>query len=411
MTIDVDNIDIVGTRAKINAEAMVDAINTEIAALPGVDLSAIEQDISDAQQDISDLESEVGTGVIAALVQDVSDAEDDIAALQEFASGKLAYGVLRIANPVLDGETVRIGDDVYEFDTDAVETITVGNIRVDLSSAGTASEGTLTVDTNPSVGDTMTIGTTVYTFVPNGTANAAGEIDVEALLADTQANIEDAVNGDDGFNDPHPLVTIGAFAADAAVITAITPGTAGDLIATTETFSAGTNVFDAATLGTTTAGADPVAADATTALAAAINASATEAVKAARFDDNTILVMAEEIGAVVLDLAETMTGVGCAWDAAAMAGGEAVTDRKIMSGTHVPTAAEVSADEFFVPVAFDPSVAFVRVGVTATGVTKLWNGGAKIVPAAAGVPAYVAISNAGTTDWDLNDTVHYIFVE
>ena len=40
------------------------------------------------------------------------------------------------------------------------------------------------------------------------------------------------------------------------VITAITKGVTGDEIATTETFTAGTNVFDAATLGTTTAGVD-----------------------------------------------------------------------------------------------------------------------------------------------------------
>jgi hypothetical protein len=40
------------------------------------------------------------------------------------------------------------------------------------------------------------------------------------------------------------------------VFTANVKGTAGNSLATTETYTAGTNVFDAATLGTTTAGVD-----------------------------------------------------------------------------------------------------------------------------------------------------------
>jgi len=43
------------------------------------------------------------------------------------------------------------------------------------------------------------------------------------------------------------------------VFTANVKGTAGNALATTETFTAGGNVFDAATLGTTTAGVDQAA--------------------------------------------------------------------------------------------------------------------------------------------------------
>jgi hypothetical protein len=121
---------------------------------------------------------------------------------------------------------------------------------------GAASQGTLTVDTQPTAGDTFTIGTKVFTFRAVGDANADGDVEVGADLAGAQANIVAAVNGTDRFNDPHPSVTIAAFAADDAVITAIVEGTAGNAIATTETFTAGTNVFDAAVLGTTTAGTD-----------------------------------------------------------------------------------------------------------------------------------------------------------
>ena len=56
----------------------------------------------------------------------------------------------------------------------------------------------------------------------------------------------------------HPTVeAASAFVGTALVLTAKSPGASGNSIATTETFTAGGNVFDGATLGTTTAGADP----------------------------------------------------------------------------------------------------------------------------------------------------------
>lgn len=119
-----------------------------------------------------------------------------------------------------------------------------------------ASAGTLTMDTQPTADDTMTIGTKTYTFTADGTADEDGEIDVGADLADAKTLVVAAINGTDGNNTAHTQVTAAAFSGDDCVITASTKGTAGDDIATTETFTAGTNVFDAATLGTTTAGVD-----------------------------------------------------------------------------------------------------------------------------------------------------------
>lgn len=116
------------------------------------------------------------------------------------------------------------------------------------------SAGTLTLDTQPTAGDTMTIGNKTYTFTADGTASADGEIDVGADLADCKTLIPAAINGSDGINTAHTQVTAGAFSGDDMVITATTKGVAGDLLATTETFTAGTNVFDDVTLGTTTAG-------------------------------------------------------------------------------------------------------------------------------------------------------------
>lgn len=119
-----------------------------------------------------------------------------------------------------------------------------------------ASQGTLTMDTQPTAGDTMTIGSKVYTFTADETADEDGEIDVGADLADCKTLVVAAINGTDGINTAHTQVTAAAFVGNDMVITASTKGVAGDLIATTETFTAGTNVFDDVTLGTTTAGVD-----------------------------------------------------------------------------------------------------------------------------------------------------------
>ena len=126
--------------------------------------------------------------------------------------------------------------------------------------AAVASQGTLTMDTQPTEDDTMTIGTRVYTFRDTFTG-ADDEIANGADLAAAQANLVAAINGTgtDGVEYKNTVantqITAADFAADDSVFTAIVPGTAGDAIATTETFTAVTNVFDAATLGTTRAGA------------------------------------------------------------------------------------------------------------------------------------------------------------
>lgn len=132
------------------------------------------------------------------------------------------------------------------------------------ANTGAAAQGTLTVDTQPTAGDTFTIGSRVYTLVANDQTPKGNldQIQLGANLAATQANIVAAINGTD--TDPYAIerhadVSAAAFSANASVITARRAGTAGNTIATTETFTAGTNVFNAATLGTTTAGTNTYA--------------------------------------------------------------------------------------------------------------------------------------------------------
>jgi hypothetical protein len=119
---------------------------------------------------------------------------------------------------------------------------------------GTKAAGTLTVDTQPTIGDTFTIGGIVYTFTAVVDADTEGEVSIGANVAGAKLAIVAAINGTDGFNNPHPAVTASAFSGDVTTITARIPGEAGDAIGTTETFTAGTNIFNATTLGATTAG-------------------------------------------------------------------------------------------------------------------------------------------------------------
>lgn len=183
-----------------------------------------------------------------------------------------ATGTLTIDGVVIHGETVTIGDDVYCFAADTAQTVGADQIPVDISAATTASAGTLTITAAPTAGDNMTIGpagdTTVYTFIANESTPVAGEIRIGTDALTARANIVAAINGTTP-NTPNPYVSAAAFVGDACVITALVGGAAGDLITTTTDFTEPTNIFDAATLGTTVAGVDCVQADAVTALVAA----------------------------------------------------------------------------------------------------------------------------------------------
>ena len=231
-----------------------------------------------------------------------------------------ATKTLTISGVVLDGETVSIGSDVYEFSASTVLTVEEGNIPVDINSYTTKATGTLTVDTNPTVNNTMTIGEKVYTFVTDGTADTDGEINVESDLADTKLNIVAAIMGTDGINTPHPLVKCGSFVLDVLTITAIIGGVAGNSIVTTETFSAESNIFGAGVLST---GADCTAPNAVTALALAITTSDTEGVGAVDGDNDTVVLTADVAGIAGNDItiAETITNGSFAGAATKLSGG------------------------------------------------------------------------------------------
>lgn len=93
------------------------------------------------------------------------------------AAATAAQGTLTISGVVIDGETVTIGGRVYEFDTDGS---TTGDVAVDISSYAVASQGTLTFSGVVVHGETLVIATHTWTFKTDGTAGGSGVIDISA---------------------------------------------------------------------------------------------------------------------------------------------------------------------------------------------------------------------------------------
>jgi hypothetical protein len=238
-----------------------------------------------------------------------------------------ATKVLTVSGVVLDGQTVTInnpavtGTDVYEFLADTAQTKTTPtNIAVNVEASTTKASRVLTIDTQPTSGDTMTIGSKVFTFVPNGTANFEGEISVGTDLASAKLAIVAAINGSDNHNTPHPSVSAAAFSSNDCTITALVGGVLANAIGTTETFTAVTNVFAGSTL---TGGADCVAANAITALVAAITASDTQGVGAADGTGDTVDFTADTAGVIgnAIIIGETMANGSFAGGATTLSGG------------------------------------------------------------------------------------------
>jgi len=234
---------------------------------------------------------------------------------------------LAISSVVVHGETVTInnpatvGTDVYEFLADSAQVPTAEtNIAVNITAKTTRSSGTLTIDTQPTSGNIMTIGTKVYTFVPVGTDTADGEISIGTDLATAQVCIVEAINGIGGANEPDPLVSAGNFIGNNCVITALIGGVAGDAIATTETFTADSNIFAAGTLGS---GADCTAADAVLTLVAAITASDTQGVGAVDGNGDSVDLTADVAGTIgnAIIIGETMDNGLFAGGAVLLSGG------------------------------------------------------------------------------------------
>jgi hypothetical protein len=110
-----------------------------------------------------------------------------------------------------------------------------------------ATAGTLTITAQPTIGDTMTIGTKMYTFTTPALAITEGKISIGTTLATAKLAIVAAIMGTDTVNTAHPLVSASAFVVDVCTITPLVSGVSGN-VALTETFTATTNIFSAVAL-------------------------------------------------------------------------------------------------------------------------------------------------------------------
>ena len=119
--------------------------------------------------------------------------------------------------------------------------------------------GTLTIAEPVTAEDSMTIGSVTYTFKAEGTADAAGEIDLGASEAATKLEIVKAILGTDGYNTANPdVICAAAFTSDTLLFTAKEAGTAGNAIVFLEVLlTHASNVLNGSgVLGGTTAGVD-----------------------------------------------------------------------------------------------------------------------------------------------------------
>lgn len=186
-----------------------------------------------------------------------------------------AKATLNITGVVVDGETLTIGDETYEID--AGQTLTVPNIGVDCKAHMVQAHNTLTLGGGvPSNGETMTIGTRVYTW--KTVLEAADDIKIgtiEECIDNFVAAIA-AVSGEGTQFGTGTTANVNVTAVKTntttATLTAIIYGTVMNTLATTETMVHASNIFSGATLG---GGGDCSAANAVTDIIAAFTSNTT----------------------------------------------------------------------------------------------------------------------------------------
>lgn len=315
-----------------------------------------------------------------------------------------AMNVLRVASAVQDRETVTFGNRIFEVDTEATPTITSGRIRVDCSGGSTAAATqTLTLTGLPLADETVTIGDRVYTW--KAALTGSNQVLIGADASASLDNLIAAVNGAAGAGTTygtgtvtHAYATAAAGAGDTMVVTARTPGTVGNELASTETLTNGS--WGAATFA---GGVDPTAAEFTTALQAA--ADSLSDIYAKRISANEVLfVNQEKSGPQSIDCTETLAGANNGWAAATTYGGTFPPDefKAARMLSRVPTAQEVTLQtmHFYLPFAPTASIAQVR---SSAGAVKAFDG------AIVQDGRLISVNSSGATDLEANDVVTLLF--
>lgn len=292
--------------------------------------------------------------------------------------GAKAFGLLRVAADVVNGETVTIGGRVFEVDiinTDSTKNTAGGEWN------NTANPITVTMTAHGrAAGDLLRVESEIFKIISAINANTL-------KLARARSGTAAAAHAD----------AVDIFQSDAAPAANIPVGLVVTLTPAVFTDALVAEINNAAPQGLEENRPVAKASD----LWSRIVASGPS--------DNEVLIVGKGVGAVTLATTETLGGVNNVWSAATMLGGSAppTAQKKRVTLSRVPTATEVALGKMYFDFDFLPTKAEVLVQVTSTGVETLWNGGRVIsTPAAPGGGGRVTLDNVGTVDWAATDTVY-----
>ncbi len=311
------------------------------------------------------------------------------------ATAALSHNILLLGAGGKDGETVTIGDQVFELTTDG--TVQAGRIPVDLTeSAANTATGTLTTTGNAVADETVTIGGRVYTW--KAALTGSNQVLVGASAQDSLDNLEAAVTGGAGAGTIYGTGTVAHADVNAVrisatlVVTAKVRGTGGNAIATTETMTNAS--WGAATL---TGAIDATTTQTRDALIAAINLNVPKGQATAITGG---LLFVDSLGRGAKATTETLSGSGNAWVATATFGADygGTIPNIVAMVQRAVTAAEATAGRFVVALPAAP-VAFTVEVRTSAGAKKAWDGVAVIAGNA------IILDNSGSTDLAQNDVV------
>lgn len=99
-----------------------------------------------------------------------------------FSPQSRATNYLKMTGTVYDGETIKIGKEIFEFDTGDKE-ITTGNIMIDVSETADYSVNKLIIDGSMREGDTVTVGNDIYEFDGDGVVTLPNiKVDISSKL-------------------------------------------------------------------------------------------------------------------------------------------------------------------------------------------------------------------------------------
>jgi len=296
-----------------------------------------------------------------------------------------AVNVLKLVAAVPDGDTVAVGERVYECDDTVPGTITAGRVRVPVfmgyATAQLNFDDTLTVAN----GNTVTIGGKTYTFRTTLT-NVDGYVQIGPTTHRTIYNLVAAINRGKGgalnppadfgdFNDVgegpgvayaaamtvHPKNLRAQYDGDYALeLWDRDGGVAGGTIALAATLAGNTVWLEGNFMNPP---APPSANAFGAALVAALNSDPQGRVWAEQISASEVLVWSRRPGVVVTSCTANFTNGGNLWEAAALSGGvPARNELSVVAGAQrVVTAAEAAAGRLHLVFGFEPLTALLQV--------------------------------------------------